>query len=150
MGKSIIIYGSTAGNTEFLAYTILQHLRNANRDVVIKNVIDVVPGELHQYDELILGCSTWENGSMQTDFGRLYKSMLFMSFDGKRFALFGRGRRAYGHFCQALDTLENALSERGAQEIMPSLKIDGDAAQFEHEIREWSHSVADALAEAHR
>lgn len=149
MNKTIIVYGSTTGNTESLAQTILLILANHDIDITLKNVVDTHPDELDHYDFFLLGCSTWKNGSMQEHFGEFYKKLMFKNFKNRHFALFGTGRSEYDHFCTALDIIRQCLIERGASELIESLKIDGEAAAQTHKIRQWVQSLADVCVALH-
>lgn len=66
MSNSIaIFYGSTTGNTEFIAKKLHKQLNTKN--TLCKNVKNLSQEELKAFDLLILGCSTWGPGLMQDD-----------------------------------------------------------------------------------
>lgn len=63
MKKTIVIYGSTTGNCQQYAEEIAQKLGVSD----VKNVTDVDAGTLAEYDNLLLGTSTWGAGELQDD-----------------------------------------------------------------------------------
>ncbi|NLK66877.1 MAG: flavodoxin FldA [Campylobacteraceae bacterium] len=106
-----IIYGSSMGNTENVANLINEKL-GGKADVLDIAKIDVkVFGE---YDKLICGTSTWNDGELQEDWDSFNFSNLDLS--GKTVALFGLGDRdGYSDtFCDGLGNLYELLKEKGA------------------------------------
>ena len=65
MNKTIIIYGSTTGTCEDLAQRIATRLGVDKSDVI--NVSELTPDKVSEYDNLILGTSTWGAGDLQDD-----------------------------------------------------------------------------------
>ena len=65
MTKIGLFFGSDEGNTESIAYRIVQRLGS---DVVdVHDVGDVTQLEFLDYDKLILGIPTWDFGQIQSD-----------------------------------------------------------------------------------
>lgn len=89
MQKIGIFYGSSTGNTEFVAQKIQQALGMKNADI-----IDVAGNEhtkIAQYKNIILGTSTWGLGDLQDDFDIFFSAIENIDFKGKVIALFGLG-----------------------------------------------------------
>ena len=145
MAKVIIIYGSTTGNTETLSRSVEKGLKASGADVLTKNVSEVNPKELNDYDGIILGCSTWGDGELQDDFISFEEGMKEMELSGKKAACFGPGDSMYPQFCKAVDVLEKRLESRGAEIIAESLKIDGDVESGIEEAKEWGKKIAAVL-----
>ena len=142
MAKALIVYGSTTGNTEMLASHIADTMKAEGVDVRIGNVADTDVEDLHRYDIILLGCSTWGDGELQEDFISFYDDMEGLSLRGKRGAAFGVGESTYEHFCEAVDMLEKRLKACGAEIIAQGLKIDGDVIAAEPEAEEWAKQIA--------
>jgi len=139
MSKTIIVYGSTTGNCETMAFTIKSVLADAE----IKSVSDCNTAELANYDTIILGSSTWGDGELQDDFIDFDEALGNIDLSGKKAAIFGCGD-SYGWsdtFCEAVTILENTLRKTGAEIIVDSFKADGDIAESEDDLKEWSNKL---------
>lgn len=112
MKKTIVIYGSSTGTCEDLAGRIAQKL--GVDDVVA--VADVTADQIADYDNLILGTSTWGFGELQDDWYDGLDLLKGADLSGKTIALFGCGDcGSYSDsFCGALGELYNGLAESGA------------------------------------
>ncbi len=56
MAKTILIYGSTTGNTEDLSRHVTTGLKQVGAEVMVKNVVDASKDELAGYDAVVFGC----------------------------------------------------------------------------------------------
>lgn len=65
MKKIGIFYGSTTGTTEDVAEGIAKRLGVDKKD--IHNVADTAPSALGDYDVIVIGASTWNDGDLQED-----------------------------------------------------------------------------------
>ena len=145
MGKGIIVYGSTLGNTEAMADAVQNVLTAKGVKVVTKNVTGVEPEELLDYDLVVLGCSTWGDGELQDDFISFYEQMDALQLSGKKSACFGPGDSGYSQFCKAVDDLEDKLKDCGAELVTESLRIDGDVDAQISLVEDWASKVAESL-----
>ena len=151
MKKAMIVYGSTTGNTEFVAEVIAKSLQQNKIDVTVKNVTEAsgqdIAGDL---DIVLFGCSTWGDDEieLQEDFAEFYETMgnNGTSYDGMNFAVFGCGDSSYTHFCGAVDAIEEKVAGSGGKIVVDSLKIDGDPDPIKEEIQNWAESVNLALS----
>jgi len=84
-----IFYGSSTGNTEFVAEKIKQHLGIEN--TVLFNVDSASAEDVNNSKYLILGTSTWGVGDMQDDWEDFIDEFLQSDLKGKKAALFGLG-----------------------------------------------------------
>lgn len=82
-----IIYGSTGDNTKGVAKKIAQKIEGS----VLLDVSSVKLSDLDQYDNLILGTSTWGLGDLQDDWDGFLPELKKANLDGKTVALFGLG-----------------------------------------------------------
>lgn len=143
--RSLIIYGSTTGNTENMANEVLKTLKEKGLDVIIRNVRDIRTAELVEYDLVILGSSTWGDGELQDDFIQFHGEMSKVDLSGKMGAVFGCGMSYYQKFCAAVEILNDALRDQGAKLVIKPLKIDGEIDQHKNEIRAWAEKVAENI-----
>ncbi|EFL49672.1 flavodoxin [Solidesulfovibrio fructosivorans JJ]] len=142
MGKALVVYGSTTGNTETVAQVVAKTLEGEGMEVVLKDVAGVKPGGLADgYDLVLFGCSTWGDDEieLQEDFIPLYDGLDAAGLSGKKVAVFGCGDSSYTHFCGAVDAIMEKASELGAKVVDLPLKIDG--TPDEAEARTWAKNV---------
>ncbi len=144
MAKTLIVYGSTTGNTEMVAETILDHWDDD--EIELQDVADTNPEELSNYENLILGSSTWDDGLLQQDF-RDFVEDLDVDLSGKKLAIFGLGDSNYPEFCTAPDILEEVFTNLGGETIVPNLRIDGfpDEEENEQKIEAWAKKLSEQL-----
>ena len=147
MVKAILIYGSTTGNTETLAESVVEGLKKGGADVALKNVTEADVSELTDYDLIVFGCSTWGEGELQDDFIEFYDKMEGISLTGKKSAVFGPGDNEMypDSFCKAVDVLEEILAKCGAGIIVEGLKVDGDVESAMGDAQAWGLKIAKLL-----
>ena len=149
MAKIINIYGSTTGNTQSVAKKIGSNLSKKGHEVTTKNVTEATIEELKDYDTIIFGSSTWNDGELQDDFIEYHMKLESTPPDlkGKKFAVFGCGESVYEQFCTAVDTLTDSLSKFDATKLLDGLKIDGYPEDDENvtKIDNWITSLLDAI-----
>ena len=110
MQNIAIIFGSSVGNTRFVAEKIHTHFPEA----------DLIPAEtadleaLKKYDVLIMGTSTWGVGQLQDDFETFVENFLTLDLSGKTIALFGLGdQQTYADtFCNGMGKLYELLEKQ--------------------------------------
>jgi flavodoxin short chain len=151
MKKALIIYGSTTGNTEYVAEVVAKSLKQSKLDVTVKNVSDVSVQDINGDQDIVLfGCSTWGDDEieLQEDFAEFYEAMgnNGTSYEGMNFAVFGCGDSSYTYFCGAVDAIEEKVAGSGGEIVVDSLKIDGDPDPMKEEIQNWAESVNLALS----
>ncbi len=147
MTRIILVYGSTMGNTEILAGSVVEGLESGNVEVTVRNVTEVEPEELTNYDMVILGCSTWGEGELQDDFIEFYDRMEEISLKGKKSAVFGPGDSEIypDSFCKAVDILEEILIKCEAKIIVESLKVDGEVEPAFGDAEAWGLKITKLL-----
>jgi flavodoxin I len=112
MSKTIIIFGSTTGNTETAAEMIQEKLGG---DVEMKNVDSADADDLGSYDNLILGTSTWGAGDLQDDWEGFIDELQDADLSGKTVALFGLGDSdSYPDtFTNGMSEIYNTIKDKG-------------------------------------
>lgn len=83
-----LFFGSDTGNTENTAVKIIEML---DKDIDLINVFDAKAEDFTQYDNLILGLSTWHDGELQSDWDTFFMEFSEIDFTNKTIALFGLG-----------------------------------------------------------
>lgn len=89
MKKIGLFFGSDTGNTEEVANKI-QALIGEDK-VDIYDMYDVETSTFDDYDQIILGLSTWHDGQLQSDWDSFFEDFKTVDFTGKTVALFGLG-----------------------------------------------------------
>ncbi len=129
MKKTCIIYGSTTGTCEGIASKIADKLGIAPNDVI--NVTDFTAEMISNYDNFLLGTSTWGAGDLQDDwYGGGLKVLQDNDLSGKTVAIFGCGDSAsYGDtFCGGMAELYETVKQKGAKIIG---SVDADDYSYE-------------------
>lgn len=114
MAQIGLFFGSDEGNTESVAYRIQQRL---GTDVVdVFDIADVTQLEFAEYDQIILGISTWDFGQIQSDWEEFWCDIEQVPFAGKTVALYGLGDQfGYGDFfLDAMGMLHDVVVKNGA------------------------------------
>jgi len=142
MSKTLIVFGSTTGNTEGVSDDIAKVLENNGHSVDIQNAADIsVDGMAEGYDAIFLGCSTWGDDEieLQDDFIPIFDDLDKAGLKDKKVAVFGCGDSSYEYFCGAVDVIEEKSEQLGAVMLGDTLKIDGDPDT--DEVNAWTESV---------
>ena len=115
MKSTIVIYGSTTGTCQEFAEQIALKLGVSE----VMSVADVVADKLSEYDNLLLGTSTWGAGELQDDWYDGVETLKSANLNGKTIALFGCGDAdGYGDtFCGGMAELYNAVKDSGVKLI---------------------------------
>ncbi len=112
-----LFFGSETGNTENAASMIAAELGDGN--VEVYNIADCDASSLASYDNIILGCSTWGFGELQSDWENFLPGFDSVDLTGKTVALFGLGDQVnYADvFLDAMGTICEKVRERGGSVI---------------------------------
>ncbi len=110
-----ILYGSSLGNTQFVAEKIHQYLPQAE----CLAVNDLRASKIESFDFMILGTSTWGIGNLQDDFEMFVDLLLSLDLTEKTFALFGLGdQQTYpDSFCNGMGKLYRLLKNKDCKII---------------------------------
>ena len=148
MGKILVLYASTTGNTELMAEAIADHLIDHQHEVVIKTFdfdpIDVE--EIPEYDAVLVGTHTWDDGSLPYEVEDFYDELEDVDITDKIFAVFGSADSFYESYGGAIDLIADRVQKLGAKLLPFRLKVDlePDAKDIEH-CQEFSRMVQKAL-----
>ena len=122
--QCLIVYASMSGNTEEMARNIGVGIQDSGVAVEIKDILEADTFELQNYNGILLGAYTWDNGSLPDEFLDFYEEMDSLDLTGKIAAAFGSCDSFYQDRGKAVDTLMEKLTERGADVVLDGLKID--------------------------
>ena len=117
MAKIGLFYGTQTGNTEDIANRIKDAFGG---DIVeLYDVADIEVDELSGFDNLIIGCPTWNVGEMQGDWEGLYEDLDDVDFSGKTVAYFGAGDQiGYAeNFQDAMGILAEKITSLGGKTV---------------------------------
>ncbi len=128
MGNTLILYGSTTGNTEKVAGLISSNIENS--EVVRVEEFDF--SSIGNYDNIIIGSSTWGIGDLQDDWEGAMSDMKNADLSGKKITFFGLGdAESYpDSFVDAIGLIYNDIEGSGATFIgkTPVSDIEFDAS----------------------
>jgi flavodoxin short chain len=148
MSNVLIVYGSTTGNTEWVAGQLSDQLKAAGHAVQVAKAGAIAPAGLCAGKDLVLfGCSTWgqDDIELQDDFIPLFEAFDSIGASGVKAAVFGCGDEDYTHFCGAVDAISDKLGGLGATLVGGKLKITGDPGDSADAIKTWGQSVLSAI-----
>jgi flavodoxin I len=120
----LLIYASATGNTRVMAQSIAEGIRLSGGNVTVKEVVSARPGELKDYDGILLGAYTWGDGELPDEFLDFYEAMEGMQLPGTPAAVFGSCDSQYESYGAAVDLLQDMLASSGAKLVQIGLKVD--------------------------
>ncbi len=116
-GRTLLVYGSSTGNTTEVANMIKAEL-GADVDHV-KNITDISPLDFGVPENIILGVPTWHIGEMQDDWAAALPDFekASTSLAGKKIAVFGLGDgKGYADtYVDAMEELVVKFEKKGAK-----------------------------------
>jgi len=119
---TVVIYGSTTGNTQTAAEKIAEALGDAR----VCSAAEAKPEDLDQADLIVLGTSTWGCGDLQDDWEENIALLDQTDFSGKKAALFALGdQESYPDtFVDGMGVLRDRLESNNAV-ITGSWPVEG-------------------------
>ncbi|MFH2022594.1 MAG: flavodoxin domain-containing protein [Patescibacteria group bacterium] len=146
MNSILVAYATMTGNTSTVAEAMVQHLVSKPAKALVKliDLAELTPADLLNYDLIILGSSTWDDGDVnqvaKEFLGRLQADKLDIS--KLKFAIFGLGDSFYPNFCKAPDVLQTCIADLGGQVVGELLRLDGFPDEKALQAtKEWVDSV---------
>jgi len=112
MGKVGIFFGTSTGNTENIAKAIAKKIDADLFDVSGKPIQKIA-----QYQNLILGTSTWGLGDLQDDWDSFLPELAKIDLTGKTIALFGLGDSGSypDTFVDGMGTIYQTIAGKGCK-----------------------------------
>ncbi|TGB03790.1 flavodoxin [Halobacillus salinus] len=146
MAHILIGFASMSGNTEDMADILASHL-SSKHEVTLEEIDDIDPCTLTDYDAVLLGSYTWNDGDLPYEVEDFYDELEEVDLAELPVAVFGSGDTIYPMFCEAVHLLETRLKESGAAVVCNGLKIEMNP-DTEAEVvtcREWAESFSSHL-----
>lgn len=114
--KTALIYSFGAIKTKQVA----QHVKKAwGKDIVELNVEEIKGSDLKEYDNLVVGVSTWFDGELPRYWDEMIPEIEQEDFSHKKIALFGLGDQVGypENFLDAVGLLGDVLENLGAKRV---------------------------------
>ncbi len=111
MKKIGIFYGSSVGNTRFIA----EKLHDLLPDSDLYPIEKAKSSDIDKYNFIIFGTSTWGSGNLQDDFENFSETLQSVNLKGKQVSLFGLGDQ-YTYpdsFCNGMGRLYEIIKDKG-------------------------------------
>lgn len=126
MKKTGIFYSFNTQKTKRVAKLIAEHFEEGTLHEV--NIENITEEEFLEYDNYILGASTWWYGELPNHWDEFRPALEDLDLKGKKVALFGLGDQVKypDNFGDAIGTLKEIVEECGA-ETFGSATTDGFA-----------------------
>ena len=144
MANVLIVYGSTTGNTQWVAGEIKKVFDGHGHSVESKSADKVsADGLCNGKDMVLFGCSTWgqDEIELQEDFIPLFEAFDKIGANGVKTGVFGCGDEDYTYYCGAVDAITEKLESLGAKVVGGKLKINGDPGDSAEAIKTWTAGV---------
>src|SRR5690625_1428802 len=152
MGRILVAYASTTGNTELMAEAITDHLLYLGHEAVIKS-FDFEPvyvDDVSEYDAIVVGTHTWDDGALPYEIEDFYDDLDDVDISGKIFAVFGSADSFYDSYGGAIDLVGDRVKELGATLLPWRLKVDLEPDQQDIlHCQEFAELVHKTLVERH-
>jgi flavodoxin I len=113
-----LIYGTNTGNTATIADRIAAAFSAAKPDTLeVHDLASAGLDKLTAYDQLLVGCPTWNVGELQDDWKAAFDRLDTLDLKGRKIAIFGVGdQKGYAdNFQDAIGILGHKFMERGAE-----------------------------------
>lgn len=117
MSKIGLFYGSTTGKTQTVAEMIQSEL---GKDLVsLYDIADADSSDFEAYENIIIGCPTWNIGELQSDWDGYFEELDEIKFTGKKIAYFGTGDQVgySDNFQDAMGILEEKIAAQGGKTV---------------------------------
>ncbi|MDY0408972.1 flavodoxin domain-containing protein [Virgibacillus soli] len=126
MGRYLMLYASTTGNTELMAEAMISFLKDRGQEVIVKT-FDFDPisvEEILDYHAVLIGTYTWDDGSLPYEVEDFYEELEDVDIRSQTFAVFGSGDTFYEFFGGAVDLFYERIHELGGRLLPFKLKVD--------------------------
>jgi len=118
MSKIGLFYGTQTGYTQTAA-EIIQQAFGGEAVVTLYDISRTEPSDFDDYEDIIIGCPTWNVGQLQDDWDNFFEQLDDVDFMGKKVAYFGEGDQVgyADSFQDAMGILEEKISEQGGETV---------------------------------
>ncbi|MBP5971926.1 flavodoxin FldA [Brasilonema sp. CT11] len=118
MSKIGLFYGTQTGNTQNIAESIQKEF-GGDSVVTLHDIADAGTDDFEEYENIIVGCPTWNVGELEGSWEGFYEDLDEIDFNGKKVAYFGPGDQVgyAANFQDAIGILEEKISELGGKTV---------------------------------
>jgi flavodoxin I len=113
-----LFYGSNTGFTLIVTELIKEEFELAAPGLLtVYDIAETPVDTMTDYDQIIVGCPTWNVGQLQDDWDALFVELDKLDMTGKKVAIFGLGDQ-YGYpdnYCDAIGILAEKFAALGAE-----------------------------------
>ena len=123
----LILFGSESGNSEDLATIAEKQAKSLGLTPSVKGMDEVEIGDLPNYQNILIYCSTWGEGEMPDNAIDLWEAANGdspPSMAGTNFAVCALGDTSYEFFCQSGKDWDGWLEKQGATRLLPRVDCD--------------------------
>jgi len=119
MKKIGLFWGSSSDNTKTAVEFMVEYLEMNDIEVESHDVADIGTEKILEYDNIIIGCPTWNIGELQEDWDSIFLQYKELDFKGKTAAFFGCGDQVGypDNFLDAIGILAKPFIEKGGNLI---------------------------------
>ena len=144
----LILFGSESGNSEDLATIAEKQAKSLGLTPSVKGMDEVEIGDLPNYQNILIYCSTWGEGEMPDNAIDLWEAANGdspPSMAGTNFAVCALGDTSYEFFCQSGKDWDGWLEKQGATRLMPRVDCD---VEYDDPASEFTTNALSLIASA--
>ena len=144
----LILFGSESGNSEDLATIAEKQAKSLGLTPSVKGMDEVEIGDLPNYQNILIYCSTWGEGEMPDNAIDLWEAAngdSSPSMAGTNFAVCALGDTSYEFFCQSGKDWDGWLEKQGATRLMPRVDCD---VEYDDPASEFTTNALSLIASA--
>lgn len=154
--RVVVLYETNSGSTYLAAQQIQAVLNAQGHETDLVKARDAHVETVIEYNALVIGSPSWwvdnQEGQPHKAVTALLDQLREYNLHNKPIALFGTGDSSYAYFCQAVDVMEQFVSDVVADKVVDPLKIDEYYFHQERNnqlIREWAEELSERLNKIH-
>lgn len=143
MPSVIIIYGSSAGNTELVCEHVAEILKTKGVDVTLQRVERSTVNDIQKADLCILAAPTYEHGVIQTHFIPFLKALKKLDLKKHPMAVIGLGDPKYDdhYHIESANILTAAVKQANGNLVCHTLRVSGEPLLQTERIKKWAESL---------
>lgn len=150
MSKIFMVYASQTGNTEIITDILEEQLNKQGHEVVVKSFdFDDIPMDaLVDYDAVLIGTYTWDDGELPYEVEDFYIEMEDIDLTGHIIGVYGSADSFYDTYGGAIELVWDHAKHLGATLVDEPLKIDLEPnREDEARLAAFARLVSEKIAE---
>lgn len=137
-----IIYASTGGNTEHVMEQVAKYWQEQGVQIELHRAEQTPLSVITDNQFFLLSTSTWDHGTLNPFFKRLFDEMKNSDFSGKVASFIGLGDRRYEHhyFCSGMTQLKELWEKNNGVAVGVALTIGREPFEeaIETMVKKWA------------